>query len=307
MNYDYEKIPELLKGIPIIGRNIDDLASVDFKSLTEHFTRLSEKQRESLEFLERFYRNKFEELNSNLDKISAMEIKNGKVVIEPGTPFHLCVPRLHVLENISNGGVLASEWFGALESEGEGRFCSFLNTTVDESIVDENDNFLIKNIRRSLGKDGLDTCVLYFDQNNEVMQELLNMDFFEYAKLRQEDPSAIEKKYSKEVIDLYENLIYPLSIGGKDHHKKGTEKYDTYYWRAIPGGVPPQLINGICLNTKPTDGKVNPEVLKKMGYSFELLENLDKLSELFPNATIFDEEKNVLVYPNQTLGSTRGL
>ena len=49
--------------------------------------------------------------------------------------------------------------------------------------------------------------------------------------------------------------------------------YHTYTWQAIPGGIPPQLIVGIQIGSQ----------------NKQLLEQIDEIQKLFPNAAIFDE------------------
>ena len=55
--------------------------------------------------------------------------------------------------------------------------------------------------------------------------------------------------------------------------------FKTNYWSAIPGGIPSEFVNGVCIkNNKYTD------------------EELDEISSLFPNAVIFDSTKKVIKY-----------
>ena len=80
-------------------------------------------------------------------------------------------------------------------------------------------------------------------------------------------------KDEKYLIDLIHYLVkFP----------KETEwlEFKTNYWSAIPGGIPPFLINGICI--------------KRNKYSDE---ELDELSKLYPNAVIFNSRKEVVRYP----------
>ena len=56
--------------------------------------------------------------------------------------------------------------------------------------------------------------------------------------------------------------------------------FKTNYWSAIPGGIPSKLVNGICV--------------KNNNYSES---ELDIISNLFPQAVIFDSCKKVLRYP----------
>ena len=110
------------------------------------------------------------------------------------------------------------------------------------------------------------------------MQYLLHLDYFEFEHIKETSPESIHQIYTKEEIDLLENLIEPLSPSGQGMR----HQYDfkTNYWSAIPGGIPPFLINGICI--------------KRNKYSDE---ELDELSRLYPNAVIFNNEKKVVRYP----------
>lgn len=277
MNNDYRIIEILLEKINLFGRNLEGAGQRSFKPLTSHFENNNPQILEHLKFLEEYYFRLFEEARLNQKIVKPMQVSDDKVVIKPGTPFHLCVPKLEVLKNISNGGVLASEWFGILESEQEGIFCTFLNTTIDQN--DEETIGFVKdmNVRKSLGVWG--DVALYFDNDNPIMQELMSIDFFKYAYLRNESKLEELKNYPPEIISLYERIIYPSSVAGRYMHNSTSE---SKFWRAIPGGIPPQLINGICLNSKKHQ---------------DLIERSLEISELFPNATIFDEDKNVLRYP----------
>ena len=132
------------------------------------------------------------------------------------------------------------------------------------------DNYSRLNIGRGV--------LLFFDDTNPIMQYLLHLDYFEFEHIKETSPESIHQIYTKEEIDLLENLIEPLSPSGRNMRSKHTSK--TNYWSAIPGGIPPFLINGICI--------------KKNKYSDE---ELDELSKLYPNAVIFNNEKKVVRYP----------
>ena len=277
--YDsYKMICQLLEDKTIEGRNLGSVEKVSFDLLTKRFGSNEETIR-ALEYLQNQYFSFYEELSSSNSIITPIVTEDGLVKIEPGTPFHRCIPKLSTLKNISIGGLLASEWFGIPESELEGAFCSFINT-----IIGENDKTILNSyVQNKLASTSMyGDCVLYFDSNNPVMQKLLQMDFFKYAKSKNDNPNEYKNEYSPELVDLFEKVIYPLSPAGIDMHE--IEGGRTYYWRAIPGGIPPQLINGICINSKQHK---------------DLLENISIISSLFPNATIFDETKKVLVYPQE--------
>lgn len=196
-------------------------------------------------------------------EISPMKIEDGKVIISDGTCCHTTLGTMERLESLSNNGVLATEWYGVLEGEGEGRFCAFLSESHDGKTIKPNN----------------EQCVFYYDMNNPIMQELLKSDFFEYVYLKRTNPDIIRETFSEETLELFEKVIEPLSAGSK-LIRKNPEKED-WYWKAIPGGVPPQLVNGLCISSN----------------NIDIMQNLEELAQLFPNATIFNENREVLHEP----------
>lgn len=199
---------------------------------------------------------------------------NGKVLIEPGMLNHSCSGDIEILKNISKYGILASEWFGVLESEREGCFCTFLSRMKNDdykykgSLAEDNYS------RLNIGKNVL----LFLDAKNPIMQYLLHLDYFEYENIKKNNNESIRNKYSDEEIELFDKLIEPISPAGTDMRKDYDFKFN--YWSAIPGGIPSFLINGICI--------------KKIEYSED---QLDELNELFPNATIFKNNLDIVRYP----------
>lgn len=199
---------------------------------------------------------------------------NGKVIIKPGMVNHRCSNELEKLNFISQYGILASEWFGVLESEREACFCSFVSRMKGKDYLQKGDFSEDDYSRLNIGKN----IVLFFDDTNPIMQYLLHLDYFEYEYIKKSNPSEIDKLYTKEEIDLFEKLIEPLSPGGKDMRRDFDFK--TNYWSAIPGGIPPFLINGICI--------------KKNDYTEE---QLDEINKMFPNAIIFKNDLDIVRYP----------
>ncbi len=206
--------------------------------------------------------------------------ENGKAKIVPGMVNHRCDNSLDSLSNISKYGILASEWFGIPESEREGCFCAFVSRMKPESykILGSmgEDNHSRLNIGRNV--------ILFFDDTNPVMKYLLHLDYFEYEKIKQEDKSKLNELYTKEEIELFDKLIEPFSPAGKNMRKP--YDFSVNYWSAIPGGIPSFLVNGICI--------------KKNNYTEE---ELDKISEMFPNATIFKNDLEVVRYPKKDINN----
>lgn len=256
----------------IKGANLGNVEG-DFKELSKHDLVDSDYLKDKISILERLYYNLYEK--SKNSEITPMSIDvDNNVIIKPYTVNHRCSSDLNNLKLISEYGVLASEWFGLLESEREGCFCTFVSRMKNNNYAFKGelaeDNYSRLNIGQGV--------VLFFDDTNPIMQYLLHLDYFEFEHIKETSPESIHQIYTKEEIDLLENLIEPLSPSGKGMR----HQYDfkTNYWSAIPGGIPPFLVNGVCI--------------KKTNYSNE---ELDELSSLFPNAVIFNNEKKVVRYP----------
>lgn len=199
---------------------------------------------------------------------------NGKAIITSGMVNHRCSCEFDILRNISKYGVLASEWFGILESENEGRFCVFVSKMKNEDYPYKGDLAEDNYSRLNIGKN----IILFFDASNPIMQFLLHLDYFEYERMKQDDSSKINTLYDESEIELFDKLIEPLSPFGKDMRKNYNCKIN--YWSAIPGGIPSFLINGICIKNNQFSN-----------------EQIDELSNLFPNATIFRGNLDIVHLP----------
>lgn len=205
-------------------------------------------------------------------EISPLEIdENNEVIIKRGMINHRCSSNMESLRSLANYGILASEWFGYLESEAEGRFCAFVSRM-------KGDEYPIKGSlaeddysRLNIGND----VILFFDSNNELMNRLLHLDYFEFENIKNKYPEKINEIYTPDEIEILEGLIESLSPCGKNMRASYDTK--TNYWSAIPGGIPSPLVNGVCV--------------KKMKYTEE---ELDEINNLFPNAVIFDNNKKVV-------------
>ena len=228
--------------------------------------KISTKHKLLLEIVENMY---FEGLEDK-SHVTQMEIKNGKVIIPLEMPHHsIPVKNISELESYSDMGIIATEWFGELEAENEGRLCTFVSKgyflqgkgLIPAGICSEND------------------ITFYIDENNEYWKKISQYDFFEYEHIKNTTPEKLKELYPPEIIDLYDELVEPLSPGGKRKHDHPLR--NTSIWMAIPGGIPPQLIVGI---------QCHKNSLKKIG-------NLDEIQKLFPNAVIFDE--NHFVYQKE--------
>ena len=214
------------------------------------------KVKKSLSYLKNAYLNSLEQVN--YEEITQFPVSEGKVILPNEVVIHNTL--LSQVAGISRGGLLASEWFGEFEAEGEGRFCCFLSRTNGNG-----------NWKHFIGK-----ASLFFDTDSQFARQLFSMDFFAYEKLKLQNPELCKNFFSPELIELFDTVIEPLSEAGRINEGG---RYSS--WMAIVGGVPPQLVKGIMLSSKE-----------------ENLEELaEYCSNQFPRAIIFDDNKNVLRMP----------
>ena len=268
--------------IMVEGTNLGQVLSNGFKALSEHtYTyqtkdalktlELTPERMDCLHDLENFV----EYIYGQQTEVTPMKVdENGKVEIGEGKIFHRAkATNLERMEDFAVGGILPTEWFGILESEWEARFCTFLSYTRDYEYRPTNQ--LHKNMRTPYEWGQI---VFYIDETNPITKMLTDLDYFTYAykKEKGEDLSM----YPPKVRELMDNLIYPLSPCGRNTHEN--ENWHYHEWLAIPGGVPSFLINGISIHSQ-NEG---------------LVENLDKIQELFPQATIFNENNMVYTLNN---------
>ena len=93
-------------------------------------------------------------------------------------------------------------------------------------------------------------------------------------------PEKLKEIYPEQLITLYEVVCGAEYMEFSSEFHNETD-YVRKTWLAIPFGIPPQLINGICINSQEEP---------------EFIEHLDEISEMFPNATIFNEKREVIRY-----------
>lgn len=287
-NHILDYIGKKLQEIDVKGLNMGLIERTNFNPLTRYEVFVNpfytfepnEEQRKLIRKVERLYLQAV--INSEKSHIAPMIIdENGKVDIKTGKIYRREPTGINHLKNISDGGVLASEWFGNLEYAQEGAFCTFVNTYSDYKYFPRE------------AKPSNESIRVFFDETNPIMQNLLRYDFFEYEKRKiklqseTEDPEKINEelmtryKYPRGLIDIFNKLIEPVS-DGRDFVTKYNNRFNCreFYWKAIPGGIPSCLINGICISSNDT-----------------LMKNVDELSRYFPNATIFDENRTVILEP----------
>ncbi len=222
--------------------------------------KLSEKQLALLKYAEKIY---FDGLESNV-KITPLRVEDGRVQILDSQVYHRCrIKSMQGFQSYANLGIIPTEWLGMLESAGEARFCAFVQTS-------EN------NAEQGKGADLPNYVKFYIDEESELWKKLAEFDFFEYEHIKKTAPERLTELYPQEIIDLYDEIIKPLSPNGDYLHDNPTEASAT--WKAIPGGIPPQLIVGVQISSKNSEFQSHIAEIKKM----------------FPNAVIFDENHRVL-------------
>lgn len=251
----------------IQGANLES-QEVEYRLLSE-YPFFSDERQEIVKKLEGLYLNLFEE--SKETNIKPFPQKDGKAEILPGMINHRCYNSLDSLRTLSQYGILASEWFGQIESEREGVFCSFVDRIHSEE--EHNGRAKVLNTQRIKSIDN--SVVLFLDSANPIMEKLLHLDFFEYVKIKQLSPEKISELYTSEELELFEQIIEPFSPCGRNFHIKNM--LPQCDWSAIPGGIPSALVNGICTKTK---------IYSK--------EEIDEITKLFPNATIFNGELEII-------------
>lgn len=258
------------------GANLGE-KEVEYKQLSE-YPYFSDKRQDIVKRLEQLY---FEFLEKSKETdITPFPQENGRAVIKSGMINHRCSNSLDSLEAISQYGILASEWFGQIESEREGVFCSFVDRIHDENNTEEEEQNRSKILNLQRLKSISNDVILFFDNTNPIMKQLLHLDYFEYERIKQQTPEKLTEIYTNDEIELFEQIIEPFSPAGRNYHTRDMLPYCD--WSAIPGGIPSTFVNGICI--------------KNMKYDKEYIE---KIIELFPNATIFNGEREIIYTPKK--------
>ena len=282
------------KKTKIVGANMGVIDNAKFNMLTDlkHEVEYSDEELKLLEAFEQKIIELYDRASGKGLKeettIHPMQVENGKVKMYDGQICHRCTPSLETLENISVGGVLASEWFGKRESEKEGFLCAFATKTITTG---QSSRDMFDQRWRTPNKG---QCFIFLDEKNPLMQELEKNDFFEYQHQKAiSTEEELNEKYSPGIRKLYDQIIGPLSPSSKHFHDNPTKL--TYGWLAIPGGIPPQLINGLQLST-------DCEIMQ--GTKEEIQQRIEYLQTLYPNATIFDQNQIVLSSPSQKKDKT---
>lgn len=265
--------------IKVEGTNLGKI-SAELKRISEYNWTNNPRLKTIIAKLEKLYIN----LNyqANELKISPMNVdQNGYVIIKNNMINHKCSNNLEILKTISQYGLLASEWFGELESEREGCFCTFITRMKNDDYKYHGDLAEDNYSQLNVGEN----VILFFDEDNPIMKYLLHLDYFSF-EYHKKVSSNYKSLYTDSELALLEELIEPLSPAGKNMHHKITSK--TNYWSAIPGGIPSSLIVGICIkNNTYTDAEI------------------DLINSYFPQAVIFNSKQNVVRYPLQSFNENK--
>lgn len=263
--------------------DMQHLRSVYQKYQDGEFEPLDEEVSETIKKLENLFKEAQESINPS--QIKGLEINSdGKVVLQEGQIFHMVkAPRDRVFDDlkmlsIARYGIIASEWFGMLESESEGRLCAFFSTIKEKRI-------------------GGGAIMMTIDYQNPDLQKLLKLDFFRYSKIKAENPESLNREFSELELEIL-TLIDDNSPCGRRMYEEEMHPE----WKAIGGGIPARFINGICIDSV-MDKSDKPENYHSDG-TFGTLreittENITRLAELFPSATIFRRDGTVLHQPQE--------
>ena len=183
------EISSKLNNITISGANLGSVNNVSFQLISKHFN-FPPEEKKIIQFWEKIYLRWYERLENNEFPTSLISTEEGKVVINPGHPFHRAIASMSTLQGISIAGLVASEWYGILESEREALFCTFLNLLQEElprepagdldseqqSIYFRKRNAAVQNRNNAFRKHSSEKSVtLFFDGNNPLMKFLMKL------------------------------------------------------------------------------------------------------------------------------------
>ena len=209
----FEKIKSELHNINLHGRNLGVSDTVSFDLITNHF-QCDDETKKVIEFYEKAYFDIYEKLHNGEIEVNSLNVEDGLVNIKPGEVFHVMPSNFENLKNISVAGLVASEWFGLLESEAEAYFCAFVDQLQEEMprvdygrLTEEEEIAQAKWIafqknHRSAFPYYTDTISLFFDTDNEVLPDTVhfigdNYRAYEYAGCTSLKANAQEKIFKQ--------------------------------------------------------------------------------------------------------------
>lgn len=213
----------------------DDYAKI----ADDYFTEYKENSRPIITTIQGVYENA-----KNKPKQTALKIEGGKAVLDGQYLIHKFPMSKNAqdYESRKENGIIASEFFGKTENMKEGVFCSFFSKCdgiQPGSLKEENSYAVLPAFREKIEVDSLGSLTLIFDASDPTVKEVLDNDFFEYKKNK--DNPEYMSKLTKEQVDMFE-YIEKLSDGADEAVKRHPE------WVAIPGGMPPQFVVGIMID-----------------------------------------------------------
>ncbi len=131
-------------------------------------------------------------------------------------------------------GILASEWFGQGEFMSEGFMCSFFEKK--DELKPSKDTFLEKDDIGFPIKAKHPNFTLILDASNPDLKKLLENDFFEYARNKEnlENLSKLSEQ-QRSLFEAIEQDSQKSTVVAKAHPD----------WVAVPGGVPSRFIIGL--------------------------------------------------------------
>ncbi len=218
----------------------------------------------------------FERIKNEQDKVlksgspAQLEVIDGKldfsnrILLEHSTP----IGPLEEMQSRKDLGIVASEYFGALEKFSEGRFCSFF-TKVKNNNLHENTKFSF-----------------LIDTSSPALRKLLHLDYFQFVRQKEKNDLSM---YSQEDVEflsqLHEWTDKSATADPILSNLNGSSKQSTHValkntnWSAIPGGIPSKYIVAIVSDIKETD------------YEFDHLKNIAKLFDV----PVIDCQRNIII------------
>lgn len=121
---------------------------------------------------------------------------------------------------------------------------------------------------------------------DERMMKRYLTEYYKYLpkKMKEKVNVLLKEKYgySDIILKFYDNFVCP-NTQESWNYREDPQK-DNYYWRALPGGIPARLINGVRICKSPLPALADQITDDK----------IKKIHELFPNAVIFDKNNKVI-------------
>ena len=203
--------------------------------------------------------NLFEECSNN-GKPSPINVSSNKANLDERVLLLHNIPGVKNADELNSRkelGLIASEWFGKLESRQEDRFCCSFVKSLGVQPKDNTD------------QDKQLTFIV--DTEVQELRKLLHLDLFQYSrKKRAGDLSSYTEEEQKNI----EALLEWSPTAGYVAEKNPT-------WSAIPGGIPSKYIIGII--AQGYNPETDAELLKQIGDKFNVPVMDPSLNILYKN------------------------